>query len=121
MKALSSQELTRSQIKEMLKQYPADILAEVLAEQLGADPQAQPSRQWYDTKTAYNYLGLNSAEQLRELRRQGFFRPKFEYRVIGSTYQFHIKNCEARLNELPEKRIFATSIPRVARGRKPNT
>ncbi|MFN6572349.1 hypothetical protein [Dendronalium sp. ChiSLP03b] len=94
-----------------------DAVKEILAEMLGlqaTDPKSQ--RKWYDTEQAYSLLGLNSAEQLREMVRDGRLRLKegqsqdFEVRDVRSPnsaiprYQFHIEKCEARLAMPPEKR-----------------
>ncbi|MFB2770114.1 hypothetical protein ACE1AT_12630 [Pelatocladus sp. BLCC-F211] len=114
--------LTREQIKALASNFPLDILAEVLAEKLGASPSPTPqtNRQWYNTDPAYERLGLNSPEQLRRLKRRGLFRPGVDYRIVGSEFQFHITNCLARLAELPEKRRIFKNQPRSRRG-KPST
>ncbi|MEH1808529.1 hypothetical protein [Nostoc sp.] len=89
-----------------------DAIKEILAEMLGVNATAaQPNRQWYDTENAYFPLGLNSAEQLREMVRSGLLRIGIEVRDVRSPnsqlprYQFHIEKCEARLSMPPEKRL----------------
>ncbi|MBN3875268.1 hypothetical protein [Nostoc sp. JL23] len=87
-----------------------DAIKEILAEMLGVNATAQPNRQWYDTDPAYCHLGLDSAEQLREMVRNGLLRIGIEVRDVRSPssqiprYQFHIEKCEARLLQSPEKR-----------------
>jgi uncharacterized protein (UPF0297 family) len=109
---------TREQLKAQALEIPPDILAEVLAEKLGANPIPQSSRQWYSTDPAYLHLGLNSPEQLRRLRRQGLFREGFDYRTVGSEFQFHIANCLERLKLPPEKRRIFKHQPRSRRGKR---
>lgn len=88
--------IPESQIREVVR----ILLAEV----------QMPERQWYDTTPAYSLLGLDSAETLRIMVREGMLRLGIEVRDIrlhGSTkphYQFHLAKCEARLLEPPEKR-----------------
>lgn len=87
-----------------------DAIKEILAEMLGVNATAQPQRQWYDTEVAYSLLGLNTAEQLREMVRSGLLRIGQEVRDVRSPssaiprYQFHIEKCELRLSLPPEKR-----------------
>ncbi|NDJ20925.1 hypothetical protein GS682_04555 [Nostoc sp. B(2019)] len=82
----------------------------VLAEMLGVT--TVPQRQWYDTNPAYVHLDLDSAEQLREMVRNGTLRIGHEVRDMRSPssqiprYQFHIEKCEARLSQPPEQRFI---------------
>ena len=93
--------IPESQLKAAIK--------EVLAEMLGLSLE-QHTRQWYDTDPAFALLGLDSAEQLREMARNGLLRVGEEIRDIRASgsekprYQFHLSRCEARLCELPERR-----------------
>ncbi|WP_414755607.1 hypothetical protein [Anabaena sp. CCY 9910] len=93
--------IPESQLKAYIK--------ETLAEMLGVQP-TQPQRQWYDTDPAYSHLGLDSAEQLRTMVRDGTLRVGVEVRDVRSPnsqiprYQFHIEKCETRLLNPPEKR-----------------
>jgi len=90
-----------------LKQAVREILAEMLGVQ-GA--QVTPLRQWYDTDPAYQKLGFDSAEQLRESVRSGLLRLGHEVRDRRKPkaklprYQFHLEKCQKRLAEHPEKR-----------------
>jgi hypothetical protein len=107
----------RNELKTIALTIPPDILAEALVEQLGKTKTPMVSRQWHNTDPAWRLLGLNSADQLRRLRRSGLLRCGIEYRVVESEFQFHLSNCESRLSELPEKRKLTNKIPRVTRGR----
>ena len=95
-------------------------IREILAEMLGIPLSGQMTRQWRDTDPAFAYLGLDSAEQLREMVRSGLLRVGSEVRDIRASgsekprYQFHLSKCEARLCELPERR----SATRRGRPRK---
>ncbi|KYC42045.1 hypothetical protein WA1_18765 [Scytonema hofmannii PCC 7110] len=109
---------SRSALKQLALSIPPDILAEALVEQLNeTKPSTNQSRQWYNTDPAWRLLGLNSADQLRRLRRSGLLRCGIEYRVVESEFQFHLSNCESRLSESPERRKLTNKIPRVSRGR----
>jgi hypothetical protein len=96
--------------ESQLKAIVEDIVKQTLAQMLGVNATAQSQKQWYDTELAYLPLGLNSAEQLREMVRNGLLRIGYEVRDVRSPssqiprYQFHIEKCEARLNAPPEKR-----------------
>ncbi len=88
-----------------------EAIREILAEMLGVAATAQhPNRRWYDTEQAYPLLGLDSAEQLRIMVRDGTLRIGHEVRDVRSPnstvprYQFHIGNCDIRLASPPEKR-----------------
>lgn len=87
-----------------------EAVAEVLSQMLGITTAANPTRQWHNTDPAYELLGLDSPEQLREMVRDGILRLGQEVRDIRSAnsavprYQFHVEKCEARLNLPPEKR-----------------
>ncbi|WP_204140308.1 hypothetical protein [Halomicronema sp. CCY15110] len=83
----------------------------VLAEMLGVgNAPIGGKRQWYDTKDAYELLGLDSPEQLREAVRGGLLRVGCEVRdrrkpnASKPRYQFNIPKCQKRLAERPEKR-----------------
>lgn len=84
------------------------ILAEMLS--LNDTPKQSNSRQWYDTNPAYELLGLDTAEQLRDAVRSGLLRVGHEVRDRRKPnarlprYQFHIEQCQKRLSERPEKR-----------------
>lgn len=99
--------IPESQIEALVSKLVKEILAEMLGVNATA---AQPNRQWYDTENAYFPLGLNSAEQLREMTRNGMLRIGYEVRDVRSPdsqiprYQFHLEKCEARLSLPPEKR-----------------
>jgi hypothetical protein len=92
------------------------LVREKLAEMLGVSAPAKIQNQWHDTEEAYPLLGLKSADQLREMVRNGILRLKktanvdYEVRDLRSPYsqvpryQFHIENCVARLSLPPEKR-----------------
>lgn len=110
--------LDREQAKACLMEFPLDLLAEVLVEKLKTAPSFQASKQWFNTDPAWRYLGLNSAEQLRRLRRKGIFRCGIEYRIVESEYQFHIERCSQRLGADPAKYKLVAKIPRVSKGRK---
>lgn len=98
--------IPESQLREVVKQLVRDTLAELL----GVNSAATNQRQWYDTDPAYSYLGLDSAEQLRVMVRDGVLRVGYEVRDVRSPssqiprYQFHLEKCEARLIIPPEKR-----------------
>ena len=83
---------------------------EVLAEMLGVQATAQEQRQWYDTDPAYELLGLDDPEQLRDAVRSGLLRIGHEVRDRRKPraklprYQFHLEKCHRRLLEKPEKR-----------------
>ncbi|HYX15076.1 MAG TPA: hypothetical protein VE944_12060 [Nostoc sp.] len=93
-----------------------DAIKEILAEMLGVSLRAQHKNQWYDTEEAYPLLGLKSADQLREMVRNGTLRLKvkgredYEVRDVRSPdsqiprYQFHIEKCDTRLSLPPELR-----------------
>ncbi|MEH1790351.1 hypothetical protein [Nostoc sp.] len=87
-----------------------DVIKEILAEMLGVTAVAQTNRQWYDTEQAYSLLGLNLADQLRDMVRSGLLRIGHEVRDVRSPdsqiprYQFHIEKCELRLSLPPEQR-----------------
>ncbi|MEH2201149.1 hypothetical protein [Nostoc sp.] len=92
------------------------LVREKLAEMLGVQTTTKAQNQWHDAEAAYPLLGLKSADQLREMVRNGNLRLKkrgleeYEVRDLRSPnsqkprYQFHIEKCEARLLERPEKR-----------------
>jgi hypothetical protein len=94
--------IPESQLREAIKK--------ILAEMLGVNANAQSQRHWYDTEQAYSLLDINSAEQLREMVRSGLLRLEHEVRDVRSPnstvprYQFHLKKCEERLLQRPEKR-----------------
>lgn len=94
--------IPESQLREAIK--------EILAEMLGINATAQPQRQWYDSDPAYSLLGLDSAEQLRTMVRDGRLRVGIEVRDVRSPrsqiprYQFHLEKCQSRLLLPPEKR-----------------
>ncbi|BBD69555.1 hypothetical protein NIES4072_31120 [Nostoc commune NIES-4072] len=96
--------------ESQLKAIVEDMVKDTLAQMLGVNATAQPSRQWYDTDPAYSLLGLNSDEQLRVMVRDGTLRLGYEVRDVRSPnsqtprYQFHLEKCEARLSLPPEKR-----------------
>ena len=102
--SLSEKLIPESQLKQAVR--------EVLAEMLGMaiQPQISPLRQWYDTDPAYQLLGLDEAEQLREAVRSGLLRVGHEVRDRRKPqaklprYQFHIEKCQQRLAERPEQR-----------------
>ncbi|PSB15975.1 hypothetical protein C7B61_00960 [filamentous cyanobacterium CCP1] len=91
-----------------LKQAVREVLAEMLG--LDAISQASALRQWYDTDPAYQLLGLDDAEQLREAVRSQLLRLGHEVRDRRKPnaklprYQFHIEKCQKRLSERPERR-----------------
>ncbi|NJO73290.1 MAG: hypothetical protein HC833_05675 [Leptolyngbyaceae cyanobacterium RM1_406_9] len=92
-----------------LKQAVREVLAEMLG--LEFQIQAHTNRQWYDTDPAYQLLGLDDPEQLREAVRSGLLRVGHEVRDRRKPqaklprYQFHIENCQKRLSERPERRL----------------
>jgi hypothetical protein len=95
--------------ESQLKAAVREVLAEMLG--VGNSPPADTSRrQWYDTDPAYELLGLDTAEQLRDAVRSGLFRIGHEVRDRRKPnarlprYQFHIEKCQKRLSERPEKR-----------------
>lgn len=94
--------IPESQLKNAIK--------EILAEMLGVQSTPRPQCQWQDTDPAFELLGLNSAEQLRNMVRDGLLRIGDEVRDVRSPssqiprYQFHVERCETRLNLPPEKR-----------------
>lgn len=96
--------------ESQLKVIVEDMVKETLAQMLGVSATAQSQQQWYDTELAYSPLGLNSAEQLREMVRNGLLRIGHEVRDVRSPssqiprYQFHIEKCETRLSLPPELR-----------------
>lgn len=96
-KTTSDRLIPFSQIREVVR----SLLAEI---------QVVPKQQWYDTDPAYLLLGLDSAERLRIMVRDGTLRLGIEVRdirlqdAIKPHYQFHISKCEARFLEPPEKR-----------------
>lgn len=113
--------MNRDESKSLLMTFPPDLLAEVLAEKLAATAKQAPqqsNKQWLNTDPAWQYLGLNSAAQLRRLRSKGMFRHGTEYRLVESEYQFHIERCLERLATEPEKRKPQRTLPRVNRGKK---
>lgn len=91
-----------------LKQAVRDVLVEMLG--IGTPLQVNVQRLWYDTSSAYELLGLNDAEQLREAVRSGLLRLGHEVRDRRKPkaklprYQFHIEKCQKRLSERPERR-----------------
>jgi hypothetical protein len=96
--------------ESQLKAIVEGMVKDTLAQMLGVNVTTQPNRQWYDTEVAYSPLGLNSADQLREMVRSGLLRIGYEVRDVRSPnsqiprYQFHIEKCEARLALPPEQR-----------------
>ncbi|QLE47803.1 hypothetical protein FD724_07145 [Nostoc sp. C057] len=96
--------------ESQLKAIVEDIVKQTLAEMLGVNTTAQSQKRWHDTEQAFSPLGLNSAEQLREMVRNGLLRIGHEVRDVSSPdsqiprYQFHIEKCELRLSLPPEKR-----------------
>ncbi len=95
--------------ENQLKQAVREVLIEMLG--LSAPTLTPSTRQWYDTDPAYQLLGLNDAEQLREAVRSGLLRIGHEVRDRRKPqaklprYQFHIEKCQKRLSERPERRI----------------
>lgn len=111
---MSDRLIPESQIEALIEakvnRRMADLLME-LAQQLGANPDHYREQQeWFDTESAYKPLGLKTAKSLRELVITGDLRLGKEVRdrrKKGSKiarYQFHLKRCQQRLAELPEKR-----------------
>ncbi len=95
--------------ESQLKQAVREVLIEMLG--LSDLNPVNSTRQWYDTDPAYQLLGLNDAEQLREAVRSGLLRMGHEVRDRRKPqaklprYQFHIEKCQKRLSERPERRI----------------
>jgi hypothetical protein len=96
--------------ESQLKAIVEGMVKETLAQMLGVNATAQPQKQWYDTEQAYSLLGLNLADQLRDMVRSGLLRIGHEVRDVRlpnsqlARYQFHIEKCEARLALPPEQR-----------------
>ncbi|MEH1786538.1 MAG: hypothetical protein V7L23_13370 [Nostoc sp.] len=59
--------IPESQIEALVEK----LVKKKLAEMLGVNTTTQPQRQWYDTEQAYSLLGLNLADQLRDMVRSG--------------------------------------------------
>ena len=93
--------------ESQLKQAVRDVLAELL---LGMQPTTPANRQWYDTDPAYQMLGFDHPNQLREAVRGGLLRLGHEVRdrrkpnAKIARYQFHLEKCQKRLSEKPERR-----------------
>ncbi|MEH2034051.1 MAG: hypothetical protein V7K67_31335 [Nostoc sp.] len=96
--------------ESQLKVIVEGMVKETLAQMLGVNTTAQTQRRWYDTEQAYSLLGLNLADQLRDMVRSGLLRIGYEVRDVRSPdsqiprYQFHIEKCELRLSLSPEQR-----------------
>ncbi len=95
--------------ESQLRDVVHEMVRQCLTEMLGINTPSQ-QRQWHDTDPAYSLLGLDSAEQLRVMVRDGALRIGHEVRDVRSPssqvprYQFHLGKCEERLNLPPEKR-----------------
>ncbi|HLO87994.1 MAG TPA: hypothetical protein VK203_23735 [Nostocaceae cyanobacterium] len=61
----------------------------------------QTESEWCDTSPAFGILGLESAQQLRNLIKNQTLQPNIHYRNAGTNkkpkYQFHITKCRDKI------------------------
>jgi len=96
--------------ESQLKQAVREVLLELLGLGMPAQAVSPANRQWYDTDPAYQMLGFDHSNQLREAVRSGLLRVGHEVRDRRKPmaklprYQFHLDKCQKRLAERPERR-----------------
>ena len=96
--------------ESQLKQAVREALLELLGVGTPMQSTSPANRQWYDTDPAYQMLGFDHPNQLREAVRGGLLRLGHEVRdrrkpnAKIARYQFHLEKCQKRLSEKPECR-----------------
>ena len=83
-----------------MRRLLVEFIVETMQEYFSHNPQNRQREEWLPTETAYKALFLESAERLRIMRRQGFFRHKTDYRKEGGKYKFNISKCNERLTQI---------------------
>ena len=102
------QQITKAELKQALREVLIEM-GYTNATPIKATTRNTP-RDWHDTTTAFELIGLDSSEQLRKLVRDGALRIGIEVRDRRLTdrekprYQFHIEKCKERLAQSPAKR-----------------